>query len=185
MVLLALRAVIRGTKLSFAARWTVLLLKDPIFGALLMVKVLALELDDLVFVFDWQLANGAHLQLLCVVIDRLSLSLIDLVEGDLVIVFLYLVEDTSITVEPLLCSLPAHHVHRSQCAHCRNTVHRCTLAIGNSRLRRAVVGHLDAALAGHLQQRLSIRSRRRCERVHSRLVGLQSGCKLSSSRSRR
>ena len=121
-----------------------------------MVKMLALQLDDLVLVFDWQLANGAHLQLLSVVIDRLTLSLIDLVEGNLVIVLLYLVEYSSIAVEPLLRSPLAHHVHWSERSHGRNTVHRCTLPIGDRRLRRAVVCHLNTALAGYLEQRFSI-----------------------------
>ena len=121
-----------------------------------MVQVLALQLDNFVFVFDWQLAHGAHLQLLSVLIDRLTLSLIDLVEGYLVIVLLYLVEDSSIAVEPLFCCPPSHHVHGSERPHCRNTVQRCTLAIGDSRLRRAVVCHFNATLAGYLEQRLSI-----------------------------
>ena len=121
-----------------------------------MVQMLALKLYDLIFVFDRQLANGAHLQLLSVVIDRLTLSLIDLVEGNLVIVLLYLVEDSCVAVEPLFCCPPAHHVHGSERPHRRNTVHRRTLAIGDSRLRRAVVCHFNATLAGYLEQRLSI-----------------------------
>ena len=101
-------------ELSFAASWALLFLEYPGSSALLMEQVLALELDNLLLVEDRVLANGTIQQILVIMIDclLLFLSLIHLIEWNIVFLLIYLLEHSSMRIEPFLGSVLTHAVHR-------------------------------------------------------------------------
>jgi len=137
--------VIGRCELSLATRRTTLFLENPCLGALFVVQVLALELDNLVQVLYLELANRAKLDFVFVVVD--SAPAIHLVERDILLVFVNLVKYSSVLLEPSLCCFLSHHVHGRESAHRRHTFPACP------RMVNRIIRQLKTALTGHLEQR--------------------------------
>ena len=89
-----------------------------------MENVLAFKLDDCLLIEYRILADGTmECILIFIVLNRLLLSpslLSDLVERNIVLLFIYFLENPRVRLEPLFGRLLTHTVHgRVHCLHCR------------------------------------------------------------------
>ena len=82
-----------------------------------MVEVLAFQFNHFFQVLDSELADGAHLCIFLVVVDRFFhlFTAVNFVKRYVFISLLYLLEDPSVLVEPFFSSVSAHHVRAQHC----------------------------------------------------------------------
>ena len=111
----AFKLLIGREELPLATSWTLLFLHNPRPNAFFMIQVLAFELDDFLFVQDWILANcTVKCFLVIFIVNRLlvlPLLFISLIEGYIVLIFINLLKDSRVLIEPFLCRVHPHHVH--------------------------------------------------------------------------
>ena len=102
--------IIGREELSLAASWATLFLEYPRLGTVLVVQMLALKLNNLLFVLDSNLANGTVLRIFLIMVNSFSLAPIDFVKGHVVFFFDHLFEHSGVALKPLFCCFLAHYV---------------------------------------------------------------------------